>query len=239
MEKRKYILNECRKLNLEVEIFDAVNGAELSEDFISSNMYDYPNCCLTRGEIGCALSHFNIYKEIINNNFPYALILEDDAVMSPNIVNFIADFEKNNRKEGIFLLIDNFKYVENRKFKLGNFDLFPVENAFTTTGYIITLKAAKKLVNFLYPIRYEADMFKIFKMCTGINIYATVPHLISSNDEDKANSSIEEERKLVVNQRRKYRNNLFKNFEKRNKFKRFLWRIFIKPTLKTKMYEIK
>ena len=59
---------------------------------------------------------------------------------------------------------------------------------------------------------------------------------MSSNDKDKSNSSIEDDRKLVAEKRKAYRNNLFKNYEKRKRFKRFLWRIFIKPTLKTQVY---
>ena len=59
---------------------------------------------------------------------------------------------------------------------------------------------------------------------------------MSSNDKDKSNSSIEDDRKLLVEKRKTYRNNLFKNYEKRKRFKRFLWRIFIKPTLKTQVY---
>ena len=31
------------------------------------------------GAIGCALSHLKIYKHVVDNNIPYALILEDDV----------------------------------------------------------------------------------------------------------------------------------------------------------------
>lgn len=162
-------------------------GAELSEEYLKSNVLDYPNCYLTRGEIGCSLSHIKIYEDIIKNNLSYAMILEDDAVLSSQLPNFIADFE----------------YIVNKKIKIGSYDIYPVESA-TTTGYVITLEAAKSMVKFLYPIRYEADMFKIFKMCTGTKIFATVPHLVSSNDKDKSNSSIEDDRKLVAEKRKAY-----------------------------------
>lgn len=74
-EKNNYIINECKKLNLNVDIFDGVYGAELSEEYLKSNVLDYPNCYLTRGEIGCALSHIKIYEDIIKNNLPYAMII--------------------------------------------------------------------------------------------------------------------------------------------------------------------
>ena len=231
IKKKEHIISECKKLNLDFEIYNAINGAELSEEFINKNVLDYPNCYLTKGEIGCALSHINIYKEIVKNNLPYALILEDDAVLNPLLIDFIKDFENYNKKQGIFLLIGHFQYIKNKKTDIGRFPLYPVEHAYTTTGYIITLAAAKKMIKFLFPIRYEADVFKIFSMCAGVKIYATVPHLVSSNDKDKSNSTLEVDRKKTEDQRKAYRSKLFKHYEKRNKVKRFFWRIFIKPTL--------
>lgn len=231
IKKKEHIISECKKLNLDFEIYNAINGAELSEEFINKNVLDYPNCYLTKGEIGCALSHINIYKEIVRNNLPYALILEDDAVLNPLLADFIKDFENYNKKQGIFLLIEYFQYIKNKETVIGRFPVYPAENAITTTGYIITLVAAKKMIKFLFPIRYEADMFKVFGQCTGIKIYASVPHLVSSNDKDKSNSILEEDRKKVQEQRKAYRSKLFKHHEKRNKVKRFFWRIFIKPTL--------
>lgn len=236
IKKKEHIISECKKLNLDFEIYNAVNGAELSEEFINKNVLDYPNCYLTKGEIGCALSHINIYKEIVRNNLPYALILEDDAVLDPSLVDFIKDFENYNKKQGIFLLIGYFKYIKNKKTVIGRFPIYPIESAFYATGYIITLDAAKKMINFLFPIRYEADVFKIFSMCAGVKIYATVPHLVSSNDKDKSNSTLEQDRKKVKLQRKLYRSKVFKHYEKRNKVKRFFWRIFIKPTLQKEEY---
>ena len=228
IKKKEHIISECKKLNLDFEIYNAINVAELSEEFINKNVLDYPNCYLTKGEIGCALSHINIYKEIVKNNLPYALILEDDAVLNPLLEDFIKDFEKYNEKQGIFLLIGTFKYVKNRKTVIGRFPVYPIESAFNATGYIITLDAAKKMINFLFPIRYEADVFKIFSMCAGVKIYA--------NDKDKSNSTLEQERRKVDKYRKPYRSKLFKHYEKRNKVKRFFWRIFIKPTLKKEDY---
>lgn len=231
IKKKEHIISECKKLNLDFEIYNAINGEELSEEFINKNVLDYPNCYLTKGEIGCALSHINIYKEIVRNNLPYALILEDDAVLNPLLEDFIKDFENYNEKQGIFLLTGCFKYVKNRKTVIGRFPVYLVGSAINAHGYIITLDTAKKMIKFLFPIRYEADVFKIFSMCAGIKIYATVPHLISSNDKDKSNSTLERGRKKIEDQRKAYRKKLIKHYEKGYKVKRFFWRIFIKPTL--------
>jgi len=40
---------------------------------------------LTRGQLSCALSHYNIYKKIVEEDIQNALILEDDCIFTENI----------------------------------------------------------------------------------------------------------------------------------------------------------
>lgn len=215
IDRRDRISNLCKKLKMDFEIFTAIDGRELDENFIRSSVYDYKNCFLTKGEIGCALSHIGVYKEIINRRLPYALIIEDDAVLDSRTVDFMSAFEKKP-KNGIFLLTGDVEYAKNKKRKIGEFKVFPIATAIRATGYIITLKTAKKMVEFLMPIRYEADMFEIFRVCGNIKIFATLPHLIGTNDRDKCDSSLEQDRKLVVSDRENYRKKLY-DTEKRPK----------------------
>ncbi|XP_015754199.1 PREDICTED: glycosyltransferase 25 family member-like [Acropora digitifera] len=42
---------------------------------------------LTMGEIGCFLSHYLIWQEMINNGLSQVLILEDDVRFEPNFRN--------------------------------------------------------------------------------------------------------------------------------------------------------
>ena len=215
IDRRNRITNLCKKLKMDFEIFTAIDGRELDENVIKDNVYDYKNCFLTRGEIGCALSHIGVYREIINRRLPYALIIEDDAVLDSRAIEFVREFKKRP-KNGICLLTGDVEYAKNKKMKLGKFKVFPVSKAVRATGYIITLKTAQKMLDFLMPIRYEADMFEIFRVCGNIKIFATLPHLIGTNDRDKCDSSLEGDRKLVVADREHYRQKLYE-LEKRPK----------------------
>jgi glycosyl transferase, family 25 len=49
-----------------------------SKKAILNSRYSKP---MTPGQIGCAYSHVNVYKDIINNNFGKTLILEDDVIV--------------------------------------------------------------------------------------------------------------------------------------------------------------
>ncbi len=73
------------------EIWPAVDGAAMSSGDLSSTVggplfgptYPFP---LKSGEIGCFLSHRQIWAEIVRRGAPAALIIEDDAGLDP--INF-------------------------------------------------------------------------------------------------------------------------------------------------------
>lgn len=78
---------------LEIGIFDAVmgSGVEFAGEYVlhgrNSIRYDRKRCqsqhgrLLTPGEIGCAFSHFIVYKEFAESEQPMMLIMEDDACL--------------------------------------------------------------------------------------------------------------------------------------------------------------
>lgn len=73
------------------EIFWGVDGRELNlEEIKLEGLYDSEltqkkvpiGKDLTPGEIGCALSHLGVYKDILANGYQKALILEDDIAVA-------------------------------------------------------------------------------------------------------------------------------------------------------------
>lgn len=61
---------------------------------------------ISLGEIGCAYGHFSAYEALLNSNFDYALILEDDAKMVHQIDDVISEF-KQIEKPAIISLINS------------------------------------------------------------------------------------------------------------------------------------
>ncbi|WP_334321213.1 glycosyltransferase family 25 protein [Gilliamella apicola] len=234
--KKAFIEKQCQDLCLDYEFINAINGYTLSESYIKSISTQYPDNYLTKGEIGCSLSHINVYKKIVAENLPYALVLEDDSVLSDKIPEFLKIFEKKNIKKGIFLLTADFHYLINKKINFDGFDVVEVTKAVRANGYIITNDAAKKLLKFLFPIRYEADIFQVFRLYAGTKIYATLPHLIETNDKSKLNSSIEADRSLSVKQRTEFRKKTIKREINKRLITYFIWKVFFKKFEKSKYY---
>ena len=77
--------------------FEAVNGKEIDiRPYVSDRVYEgimdidktkerYHHSQITRGAVGCYLSHLGIYEKIKQSSKPYALVLEYNNVRSNDI----------------------------------------------------------------------------------------------------------------------------------------------------------
>ncbi|CDH34204.1 glycosyltransferase family 25 protein [Xenorhabdus bovienii] len=213
-QRKEKMQSQANKLGLHIEFIEAVYGPEINDEKLEQIVYDYPNCKLTKGEIGCALSHLFIYEKILKENIPRALILEDDAIiLTDKLFDILLEIENidNEKKPNVFLMNKVESYVKNKKNKKTNsLNIYKAYEASGTHGYIINKTAAKKLLKELNPIKYEADMWGIFRFGDFINLNCIVPHVIDTNDENKSDSFIEKERILLRKERESYRHKLKK-----------------------------
>jgi len=76
--------NHFKSLGIEVDFFNAIDGNSLS---------NIPRG-LNKGEIGCILSHIEIYKDSINKGIGNYLILEDDCEFDLDIDLKFKEYEK-------------------------------------------------------------------------------------------------------------------------------------------------
>ncbi|MFU1478848.1 glycosyltransferase family 25 protein [Roseovarius sp. C7] len=85
-ENAKRLRDDC---GLPAEIWPAVDGAAMDDRDLKARVdaglfaprYPFP---LRTGEIGCFLSHRQIWAEILRRDLDHALILEDDAGLDPD-----------------------------------------------------------------------------------------------------------------------------------------------------------
>lgn len=228
--KKEYILNECSKYNLDAIVIKAINGNDLSNSFFDSNVYSYPDSALTKGEIGCALSHLSIYQKMVDDDIKLALILEDDAILSDNINLALTQITliDNPNEPDIYLLSRTNDYKEKYIYKNENFSIYPYYNASGAFAYVINKLAAKTILSFNHPIQYETDRWSIFRNEININTYCVIPH-IAHFDSSKT-SNLEKNRALM----KRKRDLFIRKLTRKNKIKRLKyigWKLFIKPFL--------
>ena len=150
-EKRKRVIEMLEKYPfLDYEIFEAIDGEEINNEYMVENgfqpyqnWYD-PNMRrgLTKGEIGCSLSHWLLWKKIAELDLKNAIIIEDDALftnISPEKVNEIEKYLESSE-----LLYLGRKVFNTNEEPIDEFVSKP-NFSYWTIGYAISNKGANSL----------------------------------------------------------------------------------------------
>lgn len=158
-DRRDRMLFSLNELEIDVKVVAAVDGNALNSsdikilgvDLLPGYHDPFSGRTLTKGEVGCFLSHYFIWKEIVDVQMDKALVFEDD-------IRFMADFKRR-----VLRLMEEVEQTEldwdiiylGRK-KVNPGDEEPVENirnlvwadySFWTLSYAISLQGAQKLLN--------------------------------------------------------------------------------------------
>ena len=163
------VTNAFNNLNLNINRFPAVNGKSLTNIDNSKILNSYntnvnaicdknikPNLTLnlSKGEFGCALSHLGLWEKIVKENIQTAILIEDDINPNKNFNDYktlINDLPKDWDIAYVsFLNTGKKQYVKDR--------IYIPSCGFTTAGYIINNKGAKKLLDLL-PIVGPIDLY--------------------------------------------------------------------------------
>ena len=124
---------------------------------------------MSDGEIGCCLSHYYLWKKIVDEKIPITMILEDDCdKLYPNFENIILKLIKIVPKDWDIFLIGYWLHKGNDGEKINEY-IYKVKNFALTHCYIITYKGAKKLLNSL-PINMPVDSW-LSSQSNNLNIY--------------------------------------------------------------------
>ena len=196
VDRQKSIITQCEKLDINPIFIEAVNGKSLSESEISQycnqekakQLYGRE---LLLGEIGCALSHKKIYQKIVDENIPYAVILEDDAIVESDIKRVVSLVIEKNISCDVVLLGHNrgFKNKEvidsvdslwwqhslNKKYRLGRL----VKGGLGTYGYMISQKGARRILDFLEYNDLYLPIDKITSNTNIVEVYGLLPVVIT------------------------------------------------------------
>ena len=126
------------------------------------------------GEIGCALSHFGIYRRMIREQIPVACIFEDDVVFVEKDgaarLREIEEFVDVNRRQ-VVLLSDHGTYE-----KPGHV-IKRVRFGIAADSYVITLPAARAVLQLNCPMKVPCDHWSRWAKQGGVELYRSYPVL--------------------------------------------------------------
>lgn len=191
VRRKKDMLSQFKKLNLEVEFFEGVNGKLIDTDHFSQianipklEEKEKRSIDELKGMVGCTYSHFLIYQRMINEEIELACILEDDVILADTFSEYIDYIEENIKSNEIIslhtLLYDPIELQsENRKYKECEILSPKPPQIRGTQGYVITKYCANQLSKEMMPIKEFPDCFNRYHLfCDDVQIRVLFPFII-------------------------------------------------------------
>lgn len=179
-EKMKEILD--RQKSISYEFIPAVDGRVLSKEQLDS-LFDIETAeqkCMRKilpGEIGCTLSHQKCFKEIIDRNMQYALVLEDDIEITAPLECVFPDIEELLATEKPrIVLLSGWNYFTKKRRLNAKYLITKIIDGYLTHAYVINAAAAKLMIT--KRPDFLADDWRCF-IKHGVEILGIRPHLIN------------------------------------------------------------
>ncbi|MGE5027459.1 MAG: glycosyltransferase family 25 protein [Betaproteobacteria bacterium] len=239
-ERRDFMKAQLDALGLKFERVDAIDGQRLNEEEIAKNhdvglAHKITGRSLSRGEIGCALSHLSIYRKMVEQRIPYAIIFEDDALLSSQFPTILERMKNriDPEEEMIILFTRAHKYTSWFSKKIGKaHKLVSTVEAWDAHGYLVTQAAARKLLKMLHPVHAVADCWNHLLKQRAVRICAIVPYCVGHGPFAR-NSAIEDERTAIPKIQQ------LGHLKKLKKIlhTKFFYQIIVKPLFRVKKQE--
>lgn len=156
--KKENMINRLKYIYplIPYEIINAVDGRNINEEYMKYNNYSIleewkdpsNNRKLTLGEIGCSLSHYNIYKTILKNKDEYAIILEDDAILVDNFYDKINTIINNlkNIEDWDMLYLGRKKIDDKEEIEVYE-NIYESSYSYWCIGYIVNKRFCEKVTS--------------------------------------------------------------------------------------------
>ena len=181
-ERRANIKRRLDALGVAYEIVDAVDGATLNPADYENRFqpkewrvkYGYK---MVRNEIGCFLSHYNLWRRIAAGGDECALVVEDDAVWDDDFADVVCAIAQCEwHWEVVNLLVTRGKVNHTLCGLPGGRKLVRCRRqVFTTAAYLISRSGAKKLLEYCEEIRAPVDVMYSEYWKNGVAYYCVKP----------------------------------------------------------------
>lgn len=192
-----YVSHHMSKIGLPFERMPGVLGRTLSKAQLEQH-YDPKRASwrqarqLTPAEIGCALSHARVYREISKRSLARALILEDDVILDPETLSVLKALEEHMPEHvpRVCLLSEATPMPSGASQRLvGARQLRSFQAGYFTSSYMVTRAAAELLLGALHPIGDVADCWRRLAQLKDLDIFIVAPPLSRQLQEDFGSST--------------------------------------------------
>lgn len=174
-DRRRHIISQLAKTDLSYQIAEAVEGRDLNVDDPLLVDPILRNDDLFRpGVAGCALSHLNVYRAILEEGRDRALVLEDDCILPSGIGPLTEEIASHMRGAEVVTLRIVVK-LGSGPCRLSTRDSIPLSSRATlafpvdikqvlcAAAYLITREACERMADTGIPLRAYTDQWAHFQ----------------------------------------------------------------------------
>lgn len=159
IERRRVMMQRLQKAGLEAEFFDASDGRRLSTSDLPEKLQ---RSSLSKGEIGCYLSHLRLWQTVVERDLSFALILEDDVHLDSGL----GPWCKTVAACGLPFDMVRMSALDKREgptiiqFDPAHRLVLPTKSPTGTQGYLISQAGARRLLQALpaHPLPIDCEL---------------------------------------------------------------------------------
>lgn len=167
-DRRQFMEAQLANSSLDWEFVEGVEGRSLSSNerssLVDQTAVERWPTWLTPGAIGCILSHKRVYERVAADKSNVALVLEDDALVSGDLVGLTSEIAVHMRLDDVVLLyFRSFRPCRLHRAnttRVGDFKLFrpaDPDQPISALAYLVGREAATKMAELIAPVRWAAD----------------------------------------------------------------------------------
>ena len=194
-DRKEKIIKEMTNAGFNHDTYEfvvATDGSKLEPTIELKYLFRDNDFGSRKGVIGCALTHYGLWKQLINSNDAYYFIMEDDFILCPN---FKSRFE-NIIKSDVYLITDTlflgyhmFLNERNKNFMIYNNlssnenKVEPLNNNLYIGGYFayfINRNGARKMIEYIEKNGIKHGIDYLNKIIPNLNNYECQPQLVFS-----------------------------------------------------------
>ncbi|KAJ7317595.1 hypothetical protein JRQ81_003757 [Phrynocephalus forsythii] len=158
-DRRERMLRTLYEQEIDCKILEAVDGKAMNSSQVEAMGIKmlpgykdpYHGRPLTKGELGCFLSHYKVWQEIVERGLEKSVVFEDDLrfeiFFKRRIMNLMYDLEEEGLDWDLIYIGRKRMQVEHPEKAVPHVrNLVEADYSYWTLGYIISLQGAKKLL---------------------------------------------------------------------------------------------
>ena len=174
---------------VDYKFIEAVDGQKLDVGVDIIELFKGNDYGSRKGFIGCALSHYNLWKQLLQSSDEYYYIMEDDVSIEPDYYEKIKSIDYL-KYDILFLGYSMFSSVREKMERVNEFSIGRLSMSQYVGGtfaYSINRTGAKKMIDYIEKNGIKHGIDYLFKIIPELECYESNPQLCFSEWNENGN----------------------------------------------------